>query len=344
MRLEQSIIEGLASLGTLPESLCCSIATGVVSTVDTQMIIDDAHFHALEQGKVLPTHAQQPLCEAEVEIERLLQRIHAEGFMGGNFHRLVRQFGSILFAMIASDAQQQTAASWHAQGIAHFGGFLMADAGGSSIQQWNTMLTCEDESLKLVVDKVWIIEGHKLDYASIVAATSQKLYPSIVLVPPDAFSTLSRSPVGRPFLDGTLQLGNVQGTVFLEKDAVLGKGSLASTALFLSKIRPRFVRALMGHVQWLASVGKMTPSAMEWEAIQALDVIATNYCHSLVERTPSLPIALALKFSANQVLLGLVASGRVQDADTRRDLMAFSRMEGSSYRCLFELAAKLRAR
>jgi hypothetical protein len=344
MRLENSIVEGLSELGEVTHYLKKIIRSGVLSTLDTQMIIDDDDFHAVEQGKIIPVEARIPFTETEKRIEQTLTSILENGLPNNNFHTLVRDFGGILFGMIASDAQQAEVTSWHEQGIAQFGGFLMADGGGSSIQQWNTILAKNGEMLDIDIDKVWIIEGHRLDYGSIVAASTQKLYPTTILVPPEEFGKLSKTVNGMPFLDGSLQLGNVSGKVTVPKSYMLTGGGLASTSIFLARIRPRFVRGLMAHVQWLHANKKIDPSSEQIDGIRALEAIAKRYCYSLLERKPSLPIALALKFVSNRILIDLVASETVEDPLIQRDLMAFTRMEGSSYRCLFEIYSKAKVR
>lgn len=344
MQLQQTIIQGLSGLGEVPEHLKSLISDGVIATVDTQMIIDEDDFHAVEEGKALSQDACIPFTPIEAGIEQIQSTISAEGLVSGHFHSLVRGFGSLLFGMIASPAQQSEVVAWHESGLAQFGGFLMADGGGSSIQQWKTVFTSNGEMLELEVDKVWIIEGHRLDYGSIASAGSQKLFPTSILVPPQQFSQLQKTKLGEPFLGGTLQLGNVRGRVSVPKSSMLTQGGLASTSIFLSKIRPRFVRALMAHTQWLAASDMLMLSPAQRDSIKALEVIAKRYYHNLVSRKPSLPMALAIKFASNQILLDLVASGSARDRGVRRDLMAFTRMEGSSYRCLFEIYGKLKVR
>jgi hypothetical protein len=344
MKLEESIVAGLENFGEVNSYLRRIIRNGVISTVDTQMIIDHDDFFAVEPGKNLEPHQQAGFNAIEQEIEHLLHDFQYKGLGNNNFHNLVTLFGKLLFSFIASDEQMAQVDSWHAQGIAKFGGFLMADGGGPSIAQWNTVFHKDGDMLELDVDKVWIIEGHRLDYGSIAAASSQKLYPSSILVPPEAFAQLTKTAVGMPFLDGSLQLGNVSGKVRVHKDNVLSQGGLASTAVFLSKVRPRFVRALMGHVLWLHQQDRIHLSTDQFHAVQQLADIGKAYCHSLMERKPSLPVALSIKFAANRLLLDLVISGAVKQPMLQRDLMAFTRMEGSSYRCLFEIYSKTKVR
>jgi hypothetical protein len=344
MRLEQSIIEGLSELGEVPAHLRSVISAGVIATVDTQMIIDEDDFHVVEQGKPLPEDAWTPFTAMEESIEGIQTMISAEGLSNNNFHTLVRGFGSLLFGMIASPAQLAEVASWHESGRAEFGGFLMSDRGGSSIQQWNTVFVNNGEMLEVDVDKVWIIEGHRVDYGAVSCASTQKLFPTTILIPPEQFGHLQKTKVGDPFLDGTLQLGNIRGKVSVPKSDMLTNGGLASTSTFLSKARPRFVRALMAHMQWLDAGGRITLQPAQREGIRALELIAKRYYHNLVKRKPSLPMALAIKFAANRILLDLVATESATDRLVRRDLMAFTRMEGSSYRCLFEIYSKLKVR
>ncbi len=344
MKLEQSISTGLAEFGELTPYMHRIIRNGVISTVDTQMIIDHDDYYAIEQGKPLEADKQKPLSATESEIEDLLSDFSSKGLVDGNFHTLVSHFGKLLFSYIASPEQRAEVDGWHEQGIAQYGGFLMADAGGPSIEQWNSIFSVEGDNLSLNVDKVWIIEGHRLDYGSISVASTQKLYPSSILVPPSEFMHLKKSKVGAPFLDGSLQLGNVSGQVTVPKSNRLTNGGLAATSVFLSKVRPRFVRSLMGHVQWLQNQGRANLSEEQLQAVKSLESIAKNYCISLIERKPSLPLALAFKFTANRILLDLVISGAVKGIMDQRDLMAFTRMEGSSYRCLFEIYSKTKVR
>ena len=49
---------------------------------------------------------------------------------------------------------------------------------------------------------------------------------------------------------------------------------------------------------------------------------------------------LATKFASNELLHRLVADGCVRETADQRDLLAFTKMEGSSYRCLREIYAK----
>ena len=344
MRLEHSIIQGLSELGDVPDYLKSIVRAGVITTVDTQMIIDEDDFHPVEQGKMLPEEAWTTFTPIEESIERAQTTISAEGLSNHHFHSLVRGFGSLLFSLIASPAQQAEVASWHEKGLAEFGGFLMADGGGSSIQQWRTVSVKNGEMFELEVDKVWIIEGHRLDYGSVSSASTQRLFPTSILIPPEQFAQLQKTKVGEPFLDGTLQLGNIRGKATVPQSNLLSNGGLASTSIFLSKVRPRFVRALMAHLQWLDASGKITLESEQRESIRALEEIAKRYYHGLLKRKPSLPMALAIKFAANRILLDLVTTESVQDLSVRRDLMAFTRMEGSSYRCLFEIYSKLKVR
>jgi hypothetical protein len=343
MRLEQALVQGLSELGEIPDYLKSVVCGGVVATADTRMIVDDDDFHAVEQGKALAEDAWTPFTAMEQSIEEKLSTISADGLGNYKFHDLVRCFGSVLLSMTASPCQQQEVESWHDSGLARFG-FLMADRGGASIQQWNSVFEKRGEMLEIDVDKVLIIEGHRLQCGSIACASSQKLLPTSILIPPEQFGPLQKTKVGDPFLDGTLQLANIHGKVAVPKSKILAGGGLASTSIFLSKVRPRFVRALMAHTQWLNARGRIALDAAQLEGIKSLEMIAERYCHNMIRRKPSLPMALAIKFASNRILLDLVASGSATDRSVRRDLMAFTRMEGSSYRCLFEIYGRLKVR
>jgi hypothetical protein len=70
---------------------------------------------------------------------------------------------------------------------------------------------------------------------------------------------------------------------------------------------------------------------------------AANWCNQQeCFSIHSVDRVLALKFASNQFLLHLVANQRVIQLKDQRDLLGFSKMEGSSYRCLFEIYSKFK--
>ncbi|MEO6919885.1 MAG: hypothetical protein ABI171_12865 [Collimonas sp.] len=100
---------------------------------------------------------------------------------------------------------------------------------------------------------------------------------------------------------------------------------------------------LMAHVEWLAAQERIE---LTTEESAARDFIADatltmtrfgRYHGDDVQR------ALALKFAANELLLHLVSSAAVKDFSDQRDLLAFTKMAGSSYRCYHELRASMGA-
>jgi hypothetical protein len=75
------------------------------------------------------------------------------------------------------------------------------------------------------------------------------------------------------------------------------------------------------------------------EAVQTVQSIADHLSAQSYSNTVVGQV-LALKFSSNELLLRLVAEDRVRETPDQRDLLAFTKMEGSSYRCFREVYAK----
>jgi hypothetical protein len=69
----------------------------------------------------------------------------------------------------------------------------------------------------------------------------------------------------------------------------------------------------------------------------------TNWCAAKETFSiHSVDQVLALKFTSNELLQSLVVKGSVPGLDDQRDLLGFTKMEGSSYRCLFEVYSKFK--
>ena len=97
-----------------------------------------------------------------------------------------------------------------------------------------------------------------------------------------------------------------------------------------------------GHLQWLANQGRLelTPD----ERASRDFIAAAAHTKTLADRYESEDVhrVLALKLASNELLLHLVSRGAVASFLDQRDLLAFTKMEGSSYRCYHELRASMR--
>ncbi|WP_278939379.1 hypothetical protein, partial [Pseudomonas helleri] len=159
---------------------------------------------------------------------------------------------------------------------------------------------------------------------------------------PEQYKTLKRTLCGEPFLGDVVQLGNVKGTLQVAQEDRLKVGGPAVLNKYLTTVRPFLVRALMAHLQWLANQGRLelTPD----ERASRDFIAAAARTKTLADRYESEDVhrVLALKLASNELLLHLVSRGAVASFLDQRDLLAFTKMEGSSYRCYHELRASMR--
>ena len=110
---------------------------------------------------------------------------------------------------------------------------------------------------------------------------------------------------------------------------------------YLTVVRPYFVRALMAHVGWLAETGRVELDADARAVHQFIAHAARSQTDDAHYSFGKVRV-LAIKLLSNEFLTALVRNGRVATFDDQRDLLAFSKMEGSSYRCYHELRKSLR--
>lgn len=333
----------LAGAGDVPPAVQTLVNQSVARLMDSDMIIEDS-FEAMNELQT--PRVAQPLEQFEqtVFIDQLCDGIIEQGF-GHYFHQIIGLFGSINLALCATDAQRELVDLWLAQG--HFGHFMMTDAGGPSLAQWQTSLTPMDANDKnsrynLNINKKWTIEGHDLGFCMVVCQQKGRPFPMTVLLSPQKSAELQASRCGKPFLDGQLQLGDTQGQVEVDKSQFLSKGGLGGVNRFLTLVRPRFVKSLMHHLLWLQKNGRITLDANDGACVDFI-INTANWCNSQeVFSIHSVDRVLALKFTSNELLQTLVIKGAVANLMDQRDLLGFSKMEGSSYRCLLEIYSKFK--
>jgi hypothetical protein len=152
---------------------------------------------------------------------------------------------------------------------------------------------------------------------------------------------LKRSPTGTAYLDESLQLGNVQGTLRLSKSHAIQKGGVAGVKQFLSIVRPRFVIAICWHLRWLERKCLLTLSTTQSDALQNIAQLAQMAIEQ--PQHASEDAVLLLKFAINELLVDIVCKGAVMHPMDQRDLLGLSKMEGSSYRCLLEVLSRARS-
>ncbi|WHI49614.1 hypothetical protein P3339_14165 [Microbulbifer sp. MLAF003] len=115
---------------------------------------------------------------------------------------------------------------------------------------------------------------------------------------------------------------------------------MGSVNRFLTLVRPRFVKSLMHFVLWLKDQGEVELSVTDQGHIEYLIYLCNEQTSATIFSMHSVNRVLATKFASNELLLDIVASGKVKNKARQRDLLAFTKMEGSSYRCFFEIYSK----
>ena len=330
------VTDHLDTYQAVPKTFNDIIDRAVFGLLDSEILIED-NFSV--KPPLVPPKVGQPLPEFEQTyvIDQLTNQIKTDGF-GPHFHNIIGLFGSIMLQMTATPEQQQQVNDWLEQG--HFGHFLMTDAGGPSLNHWDTKLDNSSAQWTIAINKKWGIEAHQLGFLMLVVKQPGKPFPLTFLVPPDQAQHLEQHKVGVSYLDGRLQLGNVKGTINVDASQQLKLGGLSSVNRFLTLVRPRFVKALMNHMLWLASQERLAMDETLHEHIQYLHKVADGCLANKSFSIHSVDQVLALKFASNELLFDTVAQGKVCHFSDQRDLLGFTKMEGSSYRCFLEIYSK----
>ena len=333
------ISDPLGCYDPIPQGLLQIINQACLGLLDSEILIEDNFSQRLP---MVPAKVKQPLPQFEQTfvIDELTEKVKETGF-GPQFHQIIGLFGSIMLNLTATDEQQAQVDAWLEQDI--FGHFLMTDAGGPSLANWSTELSVSpDEAgmLNLSVNKKWGIEAQDLGFVMLVVKQAGKPYPLTLMLTPEQSQSLLQEKVGASYLDGALQLGNVKGELKVTPDQLLKKGGMASVNRFLTLVRPRFVKALMNHLLWLARQDRLSMDDKLASHISFIQSYADQFLAQPGFSIHSVDQVLALKFASNELLAHVVASNKVKRFEDQRDLLGFTKMEGSSYRCFLEIYAK----
>jgi hypothetical protein len=240
--------------------------------------------------------------------------------------------------MIANNGtleQQAKVDSWVASGLT--GAFLMTDRGGATLDQWRSSVSVDPERHSIALDKIWAINAESFGFATVMVRKPGSMAPAAYLLSPEQCRSLVRAPQGTPFLEGSLLLGSVTGAVAASAADVLSGGGALGVSRFLCQARPRFILGVIAHVRWLAAQGRIGADGPELEDLERLASVARAVVEENVLTRHSIDEVLALKFAVNETLLSLVRSDPAVGPSDQRDLLAFSKMEGSSYHCLAEI-------
>lgn len=310
------------------------IETSVLRQIDSALLVEDRFvpFRAPPRAA-----AQIPIPDFPVTntIEDEITAVRRNG-LGPHLARLTGLFGHIMLNLSGSHEQIEAVRRWSASGAR--GAFFMTDRGGPSLQQWRTVIHAQTKDRwHLHVDKIWAIGAAECDFAIVIAARPGAMAPTALLIDPDSCSMLTRHATGLPFLDGHVQLGSAQGDIHVPADSALARGGLIAVKQFLTLVRPRFVCALMAHLDWLTARGRMKPDDAQQQIAVHLTELAVAMRQATTLTRHSEDEVMALKFASNALLFDLVESGAVHESGDARDLLAMTKMEGSSYRCFHEL-------
>ena len=330
------ITQQLNAVAPLPHTLDSMLNHSVLRITDASMLIEDPQ---TEIAPLREATVKQPLEEFEQTwaLDQMVESVKAEGF-ADHFHNIIGLFGSIMMSLTATDEQLKQVDAWVKQGL--FGHFLMTDKGGPSLANWRTRLSEVNGELKLNIDKIHGIEAHNLGFAMVVAAQEGKPFPVTIMLPPELTQALNQRAIGQSFFDGKMQLGNCSGQVSISKEMMLSRGGLGSVNRFLTLVRPRFVKSLMHHILYLHSKQELSLDVTDQDHIEYLIGVCNQQLAEKEFSMHSVNRVLATKFASNEILFNLVAQGKVKRSSTQRDLLGFTKMEGSSYRCFFEIYSK----
>lgn len=327
------IARNLTQYAAMPAATRQCLDASVLQHLDSRMLIEDP------LTPLLPLQAATPFpLPAMVSLPALDEYIEAvtrEGF-GRHFLNIIGRFGHIMLTLAGTEQQNEQVAQWTAQGKR--GAFLMTDAGGPSLHQWRShVIDDAAQGPRITLDKEWGIGALECEFAIVVLARPGQMTPQAWLLPPEACTRLNRQPIGAAYLDGNVQLGNCQGAMPCYPDWALRRGGLMAVKQFLTFVRPRFVRALMNHLLWLEARGRLQLDEQQHEMRAYIDDVARTLSEQPSFTRYSEDDVMALKFSSNALLFDLVVKRRVTQLMDQRDLLGFTKMEGSSYRCLLEI-------
>jgi hypothetical protein len=331
-------LEEVSEVRTPLRNLLCRAA---IRTFDSQVLIEDPLTPPRRRmvGGAQAVDADLPPLAL---IQSRLAHIESNGLYG-NLRSLVDSFGILLLWLRGSDFHREKIIDWTEQKKLD-GAFFMTDKGGPAMRRdWQTTWVVDGDHGELTINKIWAIGAMDFGFAWVAARSANSLGPVLVLVDPESAASLKRTPSGAPYLNGSLQLGNLSGKLRLPLSHVIQKGGVAGVKQFLSIVRPRFVTAICYHLIWLQQQKLLTLDDNHADALQNIRDLAKSVIADPLSAGED--AVLLLKFAINELLVSLVCSNAVSVGAplVERDLMGLSKMEGSSYRCLIEVISRTRS-
>ncbi len=309
------------------------LASSAARLTDSSMVIEE-EFHPFKD--VGESRVRNPLPQPDVlhAIRSLIEEVRVTGF-GPNAARFFGLLGAVMIDLSGTEAQKERVQGWVDAGLTAC--FAMTDRGGPLAHQWLSEISTNTPP-RLTVDKVWSMNANRSDFGIMIVRQGKSMVMAPVLVPPEEFAKAETSQSGPAFLDGHLPLGDVKLTIEeASSDWVLRTGGPISSKVFLSLARPFLIQALVAHARWLEENGRLRLDTTAAAALEFLSQAARNQSAKPYFDKHSEDQAMALKWVANETWLHLVVNGLVPGQDDARDLISLSKMEGSSYRCFFEI-------
>lgn len=317
----------------VPDAVAQLMAAAATRLADSDMVITDslAPFAVLPESRV-----KTPLPQSDVlhAVRALIEDVRETGF-GPHAAQFFGLLGAIMIDLSGAPEQVAQVRGWIDQGKRAC--FAMTDRGGPLATDWRSVLTT-GEAPRLTVDKVWSMNANRADFGIMIVRQGASMVLAPVLLPPEVYAAAETAQSGPAFLDGHLPLGNVKLTVdAVDSSWLMNRGGPIGSKVFLTLARPWLIQALVAHVSWLQAQGRARLDEVSASAIEFLSNAAANQSALGHFDRFSEDQAMALKWIANETWLHMVGQGLVPGQGDARDLLGFSKMEGSSYRCFFEI-------
>lgn len=331
--LASPALDALARHTPVPPLVRRLMEASATRLADSDMVVTEsfAGFRTAEESRVKTPLPSPGVLHA---IRALTDEVRDTGF-GPHAARFFGLLGAIMIDLSGTPEQAAQVRGWVDQGKRAC--FAMTDRGGPLATDWNSALE-PGEAPRLTVDKIWSMNANRSDFGIIIVRQGASMVLCPVLLAPEVFSQAETRQSGPAFLDGHLPLGDVKLVIDVADPSwVMRRGGPIGSKVFLTLARPWLIRALLGHVGWLEAQGRVrldevARAATEFLAQAARNQSALGYFDRFSEDQ-----AMALKWIANETWAHLVTQGLVPGQGDARDLLGFSKMEGSSYRCFFEI-------
>lgn len=316
----------------VPAPVAGLMARAACRLADSDMVIADslAPFADAPESKV-----RTPLPRPEVlhAIAALIDDVRVEGF-GSHAARFFGLLGAIMIDLSGTGQQAAQVREWVASGMTAC--FAMTDAGGPLASDWRSVF--DPQTGRVTVDKQWSMNANRADFGIVILRQGRSMVLASMLIAPELFARAERAQYGAAFLDGHLPLGNLRLDIEGCTPAqMMTRGGPIGAKVFLTLARPWLIRALCAHLDWLAAQGRVCHDETSAAAVEFLREAAANQAALGYFDRFSEDQAMALKWIANETFQHLVAAGLAPGLMDQRDLLGFSKMEGSSYRCFFEI-------